>query len=331
MNCQPANRQVGFTNGSLENRVRPKWGGFALADVKTFAVEQWLQQIKTVDGKRELAPKTKTHIRSLMHILYDCALRWGFVPLGVNPFGKRLVRIKDASKRNKRRSLTMEQFHRVLRHKLIAEEPYRTMVITAMCLGLRCSELFALKWSDIDFVDLTVNIERAVVKGIFDKPKSKHSEALVPLAPELAEVLRSWKRKSRFHSTDDFVFASPFKGGAAPYFTSAVQHWRLHPAGLAVGISGLGWHTFRHTYRTMLDDAGAPLSVQQELMRHATAQSTLEYGEAMTDSKRKANRKVVRLVLVPQNGRAGKRSLSFPRKPVKPALKLDEIGRGERI
>jgi integrase len=321
-----------FYRRFLENHVRPKWGNRALADVKTFAVEQWLKQIRTKDGRRELAPKTKTHIRSLMHILYDCALRWGFVPLGVNPFGKRLVRIQDASKRKKRHSLTLEQFRSLLRHKLLAEEPFRTGVIAAICLGLRCSELFALKWLDFDFVDLAINIERGVVKGVFDKPKSQHSEGLVPLAPELAEIFWSWKLQSPFNCPDDFVFASPFRAGKAPYSPSSVQRSRLHAAGLACGISDLGWHTFRHTYRTLLDDGGAPLSVQQELMRHATPQSTLEYGEALTDSKRKANRKVVRLVLVRQNnGRVGKRSLSFPRQLVKPAPTAKKIGRGERI
>jgi integrase len=32
---------------------------------------------------------------------------------------------------------------------------------------------------------------------------------------------------------------------------------------------GIGWHTFRHTYRSWLDDTGAPMGVQQKLMRHA--------------------------------------------------------------
>lgn len=55
---------------------------------------------------------------------------------------------------------------------------------------------------------------------------------------------------------------------------------------------------YRHTYRTLLDETGAPLSVQQRLMRHADARMTLKYGVTLDDSKRNANKKVVRLVLV---------------------------------
>ena len=39
----------------------------------------------------------------------------------------------------------------------------------------------------------------------------------------------------------------------------------------------IGWHTFRHTYRSWLDETGAPMKVQQELMRHASIQTTMNY------------------------------------------------------
>jgi hypothetical protein len=70
-------------------------------------------------------------------------------------------------------------------------------------------------------------------------------------------------------------------------------------AGSAAGIgSDIGWHTFRHSYRSWLDETGAPLGVQKELMRHASIQTTMNvYGKAMTDSKRLAHGKVVEMVL----------------------------------
>jgi predicted DNA-binding transcriptional regulator YafY len=57
---------------------------------------------------------------------------------------------------------------------------------------------------------------------------------------------------------------------------------------------------FRHSYRSWLDDRGAPVTVQQELMRRASVQTTMNiYGKAMTDSKRLAHSKVVEMVLKP--------------------------------
>lgn len=63
---------------------------------------------------------------------------------------------------------------------------------------------------------------------------------------------------------------------------------------------GNWWHTFRHTYRSWLDETGAPMKVQQELMRHASIQTTMNvYGRAMTETKRRANSQVVGLVFGP--------------------------------
>jgi integrase len=56
----------------------------------------------------------------------------------------------------------------------------------------------------------------------------------------------------------------------------------------------------RHTYRTLLDETGAPMKVQQELMRHASIQTTMNvYGQALSSTKRQANSKVVQMVLKP--------------------------------
>ena len=79
------------------------------------------------------------------------------------------------------------------------------------------------------------------------------------------------------------------------------------PGGTSDSKTHVGWHTFRHTYRTFLDETGAPLSAQQELMRHATPDMTLMYGEACTPSKRKANLKVVKMVLAESKGRKRKK------------------------
>ena len=61
---------------------------------------------------------------------------------------------------------------------------------------------------------------------------------------------------------------------------------------------GIGWHTFRHTYRSWLDDTGAPIGVQQKLMRHAQISTTMNvYGNALMVAKREGNSKVVKMAL----------------------------------
>jgi len=53
-------------------------------------------------------------------------------------------------------------------------------------------------------------------------------------------------------------------------------------------------------YRTLIDNVGTTLGVQQRLMRHADIKTTMNtYGSAFEQSKRRANSRVAALVLPP--------------------------------
>ena len=67
----------------------------------------------------------------------------------------------------------------------------------------------------------------------------------------------------------------------------------LKPAATKAGIGNIGWHTFRHTYSTLLHSLGATPAVQKELLRHADIRTTLDvYTHAVSEEKREAASKV---------------------------------------
>ena len=273
----------------VNTHIRSKWAAFPLDRVKPMAVEEWLRQMP-------LAPKSKANIRSLMYSMFKCAERWELIEMGKNPMA--LVRVKEGSKRlTTPRVLTVKEYCKLLPH---LKEPYRTMVIVAQCLGLRVSEIGALKWGDFDFQNLTLLIQRSIVHGRIGDVKTEYSRDLVPLDPKLALVLKDWRQRAPFKGDADWLFANPRTG--KPYHQEEIQKKHLKKAAIAASIgSEIGWHRFRHTYRSWLDASGAPLKVQQELMRHASITTTMNvYGKAMPSIKRKANSKVVSMVLKKQ-------------------------------
>ncbi|PYX74955.1 MAG: site-specific integrase, partial [Acidobacteria bacterium] len=70
------------------------------------------------------------------------------------------------------------------------------------------------------------------------------------------------------------------------------------PAARKAALGDIGWHTFRHTFSSLLRANGEDLKVQQELLRHADIRTTMNvYTQAMTEQKRQAHAKIVRLVL----------------------------------
>jgi len=129
------------------------------------------------------------------------------------------------------------------------------MVVLDIATGLRCSELLALKWCDVNWSALTVSIRRAIVDAVVDDVKTKSSKAGLPLDPDLAELLMRWRSITEFNRDEDWVFASPFQAGQMPYRPWGIQQRRIRPAAIAAGLGNdIGWHTFRHTFRTLLDE-----------------------------------------------------------------------------
>jgi integrase len=278
-----------------------------------------------------MAPKSKTHIRSLMHLMFECATRWELFTDKRNPIA--LVRVKEGSKRRHRPAiLTVDEFEILI---ALLKEPYRTMAYVAQCLGLRVSEIAALQWDDFDFEKNQLLVQRSFVDGRTDEVKTEYSQDHVPLHASLSEIVLEWSKEA-VPTEEGWVFANPIT--KKPYFPTEIQKRHIRPAGCClvacpeckaeIGVwcsqdrptpngkrllihekrriaagkyAAIGWHTFRHTYRSWLDETGAPMKVQQELMRHASIQTTMNvYGQAMSSSKREANRKVVEMVLRPQ-------------------------------
>jgi integrase len=275
---------------NIRVHIRPRWGEYPVDKMKPMAMEQWLHDLP-------LAPKSKTHVRGIMHLVFKCAERWGIVELGKNPVS--LVRVKNASKRLKRpRVLDVAEYFELLKH---LDEPHRTMVLVAQCLGLRVSEILGLQWGDFSFENRSVLVQRSVVGGRVDDVKTEYSKDDVPLDDRLAEALLSWRAASFFPRDTDWVFANPVTG--RPYHQESLRKRQLQRAAKLAGLGeDIGWHTFRHTYRSWLDETGAPMKVQQELMRHASIQTTMNvYGRAMTETKRRANSQVVGLVFGPNS------------------------------
>jgi integrase len=207
-----------------------------------------------------------------------------------------LVEIKGVTKRIRRKVvLTVEQYH-----ALLGELPYRiqVMVMIAMCLGLRISEIRALQWRDFDLKKRTLTLARSIVgRSVWDGGKTQASEDEVALDAKLASVLENWKQGC-VPTQEGWLFANA--DTKRPVHGDAIQKDYLRPLGERIGVKGVGWHTFRHTYRTLIDDVGAPLGVQQRLMRHADIKTTMNtYGSAFEKSKRRANSRVAALVLPP--------------------------------
>ena len=129
-----------------------------------------------------------------------------------------------------------------------------------------------------------MNVTRSIVYGVVGPCKTESSQKPVPIHPTLADALMQWRKRSNYIKPDDWVFASKRYRGRRPYWGQVILRKYIRPIAQRVGIQKrFGWHTFRHTYSTLLRSVGTEFKVMQELLRHSSLRSTLDvYTQAVT-------------------------------------------------
>ena len=233
---------------------------------------------------------SRAKIRNFMHAMFNHAIRWEWHDR--NPISM----VRQSAKRQRVPTvLNIEQIKSLLEH---LKDPGKTAVLLDILTGLRVSEMLALKWSDIDFENLGIHVTKSIADQHVGPCKTEASQKPVPLDPELGEALLMWRRKSPYPMEADWVFASPASSGKLPYRSFSIFRTYVKPALKEAKItSKVGWHTFRHSFATILRAHGEDVRTVQEFMRHANSSVTLNlYAQAVTDIKRTAQSKVARLV-----------------------------------
>ena len=267
----------------LKRWIIPQWGALDLSRVRTIEVESWLRRLP-------LAKSSCAKIRGLLSVLFNHACRYELFDR--NPI--RLVR-QGAKRRAAPSVLTPIEIKALLGGLNLRE---RTLVLLAASTGLRQSELFGVKWCDIDFAQHTMNVVRSIVYGVVGPCKTESSQKPVPVHPTVLEALGKWRQLCRYNKSDDWVFASRRYRGRKPIWGQAILRKYIRPAAQRVGIQKrFGWHTFRHTYSTLLRSVGTEFKVMQELLRHSSFRSTLDvYTQAISPAKHAAQAAVLALV-----------------------------------
>src|SRR3974390_2488202 len=117
-----------------------------------------------------------------------------------------------------------------------------------------------LQWGDFDFEALTVRVQRGIVHGRVDASKTEYSDEDLPIDPHFASLLLRYKPTCPT-TREGWVFPNPET--SKPYWQESACTGHLKPAAVKAGVGKVGWHTFRHTYRSWLEAEGTPITIQR--------------------------------------------------------------------
>jgi integrase len=132
--------------------------------------------------------------------------------------------------------------------------------------GSRIGEIFSLRWQNVD-------LERNLIT-VFS-PKTQKTQ-LIPINAEVRRVLEYWAlgRKS------EFVFYNHETGKPLVDLSAG-----LELACKKAGITGVTWHTLRHTFASRLLERGVDIMTVKELLGHSTVTVTMRYTHSNLASK----------------------------------------------
>lgn len=242
---------------NIEKYLIPYFGKAHISEIQQIDIQKYFNTVKSEDGK-PLAKSTLEKHKLILKSMFDAAIDNDLCIR--NPVKNiKFQHVSDTAVKN---VWTKEQAE-------IAEEyarrQWRLDVVMYLNTGLRRSELLGLKWTDIDFEENTLHVQRAVVqtkgKIVVDRPKSATSDRIVPFSAEFGKYLK------KFLSDNEYVIGTD---GITSPSTYAKQFSKfMEKLNAATGVPILTPHELRHTYGTLKRAEGVDIYTIQKVMGHA--------------------------------------------------------------
>lgn len=149
------------------------------------------------------------------------------------------------------------------------------IILIAYLTGMRRSEIYGLKWDDINFTEKYLTVNRGVTTyapntKFVNQPKSKKSHRVIKLDDRSLDML--YRRYDK-RTSNEWVFANKYGELICPWYNTKY----FATACKSTGITGKRFHDLRHTHITELVKAGIPLPIIQQRAGHSNINTTMGY------------------------------------------------------
>lgn len=215
--------------------------------------------------------------------------------LNSNPFDK-VIKPKSRQTQRKGNFLTKEELKEFLKLAQDTTLSYFFPLVHLMSYtGLRQGEALALKWSDIDFENKKITVNKTAVrikeKQTLQTPKTKNSKRVISIDPATLSILRSWKKDQikiyfkngkHFKGDENFIFTN--QRGEWVHIHNFIRYFKRFIADHK--LKPITPHGLRHTHASLLFSAGVEPKNISDRLGHSTVQITLDLYTHITEEQR---------------------------------------------
>jgi integrase len=251
----------------IEQHVLDRWRGWRLSEVEPGDVRELFADLAEAGATESQIRK----LRAALSVLFATAVEDGHIRSNP-PQGVRIPRIPGRSEFDtdgRPKALTRAELAVLLGSTPVA---WRLFFELLTHTGMRISELIGLTWQHVELGNRPrILVHEQHYRGERKRLKSRHGRREIPLSAGMADRLRKLRRDT-FRCERAPMFASAAGTELEP---SNVAGRILKPAGSAVGLGWVSFHTFRHTCASLLFDEGKNVKQVQEWLGHADPGFTL--------------------------------------------------------
>ena len=285
--------------------IAPTLGKLQVSSINKLMVQRLLNTM----SKNGLSPNTLAKTKAILYSIFKEAMENRMI--SYNPCENITIR-RD---KTERRVLSWQEQQMFL--EAIRGSRYEMLCILGLSTGLRIGELSGLRWSDINFEEKTLTVERTYIylhdvknhqmKDEFHSPKTKNSCRTIRLLDSTLELLQTHKKKQEEEKAsmgdqwcpvedgENLVFTTksggPVRGlNVAETLNNYVKKINKKEALLAakehrepVVFERITPHTLRHTFATRAFESGIPPKVVQQILGHSSLEMTMDLYTHVTE------------------------------------------------
>ena len=266
----------------MKNHLLPQLGSMQLSALTPMAVSSFIFRLE----RQRLSYSTTKGIFRLLSAAMRCAQDEGLIKK--NPCRK--IRIQRGEE-EEQRVLTRSEHEKLKNAARDCDFPAMLSLYTGMRLG----EICALKWSDIEWEKKIIVVRRTAQRVarfsradggkktmlMIGSPKSITSHRIIPVPDFILQQLKALMNEA---DPDGFVFGTALKA-ADP---RTIQR-RFKCLTDKLGLSGVHFHTLRHTFATRLLELGVDVKTVSALLGHRSVRTTMDfYAHSLLDQQRRA-------------------------------------------
>lgn len=289
----------------IHRHIKDSIGGIKLCDLSTITIQQFYND-KLKNGKLSgvggLSPKTMKNLHNMLHKALNQTVFLNMLAKNPSDFVTIPKNVKKEMK-----FFTVEEQKKL--QSVLSDKPLDMAILLDLYTGMRQGELLGLKWENVN-IDLSGSSYIKVVQTInriknydtdsdkktvltVNEPKTPHSKRTIPILPEIAEKLHSYRLSQEKYIAENalshtgYVFISSVGTMVDPrdfqrYFKNLLKKH---------GIREINVHGLRHTFATRALESGMSVKTLSEILGHSNVGFTLDtYAHVTEDLKSEAIR-----------------------------------------